>query len=242
MTALLTAEFEDEQGVTRRLTRRDPALHQRRRRRRQRDHEPADRLGGKVLAEHPDQRREPAEDRSLVNGAIEELLRFESPGPIIARYVARDVELHGQTVPEGSAILFLVGAANRDERRFPDGDRFDIHRSPGPPRIRVRHPLLPGCCARPPRGSDRRRRGPAAVSDVGRRPGQRTHGVDVHGAGLGVAAGVHPIAGHAPTGANGRNERTVEGDHGGQRVPRSRDRAGIADVRRLHRRLCEEAR
>ena len=35
-------------------------------------------------------------------------------------------------MPEGSAILFLVGAANRDERRFPDGDRFDIHRSPGP--------------------------------------------------------------------------------------------------------------
>ena len=46
--------------------------------------------------------------------------------------MARDVELHGQTVPEGSAILFLVGAANRDERRFPDGDRFDIHRPPGP--------------------------------------------------------------------------------------------------------------
>ena len=46
--------------------------------------------------------------------------------------MARDVVLHGQTVPEGSAILFLVGAANRDERRFPDGDRFDIHRSVGP--------------------------------------------------------------------------------------------------------------
>ena len=98
MTALLTAEFEDEQGVTRRLTRRDPALHQRRRRRRQRDHEPADRLGGKVLAEHPDQRRELAEDRSLVNGAIEELLRFESPGRS-SPGTWRDVELHGQTVP-----------------------------------------------------------------------------------------------------------------------------------------------
>jgi cytochrome P450 len=42
--------------------------------------------------------------------------------------VARDAEFHGQTVPAGSAVLFLVGSANRDERRFPDGDRFDIHR------------------------------------------------------------------------------------------------------------------
>jgi cytochrome P450 len=42
--------------------------------------------------------------------------------------VAVDAEVQGQTVPEGSAILFLVGAANRDDRRFPDGDRFDIHR------------------------------------------------------------------------------------------------------------------
>ena len=133
MTALLTAEFEDERGVTRRLTRDEILLYI--------NvvagagNETTNRLigwAGKVLADHPDQRRELAEDRSLVNGAIEELLRFESPGPIIARYVARDVELHGQTVPEGSAILFLVGAANRDERRFPDGDRFDIHRSPGP--------------------------------------------------------------------------------------------------------------
>jgi cytochrome P450 len=133
MTALLTAEFEDERGVTRRLTRDEILLYI--------NvvagagNETTNRLigwAGKTLADHPDQRRELANDRSLVNGAIEELLRFESPGPIIARYVARDVELHGQTVPEGSAILLLVGAANRDERRFPDGDRFDIHRAPGP--------------------------------------------------------------------------------------------------------------
>jgi cytochrome P450 len=132
MTALLNAEFEDERGVTRRLTRDEVLLYI--------NvvagagNETTSRLigwAGKVLADHPDQRREVAEDHSLVNGAIEELLRFESPGPIIARYVARDVELYGQTVPEGSAILFLVGAANRDERRFPDGDRFDIHRPAG---------------------------------------------------------------------------------------------------------------
>jgi cytochrome P450 len=48
-----------------------------------------------------------------------------------ARYVARDVTHHGQTVPEGSVMLLLNGSANRDERKFADADRFDIHRSVG---------------------------------------------------------------------------------------------------------------
>ena len=74
---------------------------------------------GKVLAEHPDQRRELVDDPSLIPNAIEELLRFEPPAPHVARYVARDVEHYGQTVPEGSVMLFLVGSANRDDRRYP---------------------------------------------------------------------------------------------------------------------------
>ena len=45
--------------------------------------------------------------------------------------MTQDMELHGATVPAGSAILFLIGAANRDDRKFPDGDRFDIHRRDG---------------------------------------------------------------------------------------------------------------
>ncbi len=45
--------------------------------------------------------------------------------------MARDVEHHGQVVPAGSAMLFLTGAANHDDRRFPDGERFDIHRTIG---------------------------------------------------------------------------------------------------------------
>jgi cytochrome P450 len=85
---------------------------------------------GKVLAEHPDQRREVVDDRSLVNATVEEVLRFEPPAPHVGRYVARDAEFHGETVPEGSAILFLVGAGNRDDRRFVDGDTFDVHREP----------------------------------------------------------------------------------------------------------------
>ena len=84
-----------------------------------------------MLADHPDQRRELVEDRSLIPNAIEELLRYEPPAPHVARYVSRDVEHYGETVPEGSVMMFLVGAANRDDRRFPDGDRFDIHREVG---------------------------------------------------------------------------------------------------------------
>jgi cytochrome P450 len=86
---------------------------------------------GKVLGEHPDQRRELASDPRLIPQAVEETFRFEPTGPHLARYVARDVEYYGRTVPEGSAMLLLVGAANRDERRYQDPDRFDIHRGDG---------------------------------------------------------------------------------------------------------------
>ena len=64
----------------------------------------------------------------MIPHAIEEILRLESPAQQFARYVNKDVEFHGQTVPEGSVMLFLMGSANHDDRRFPDGDRFDIHR------------------------------------------------------------------------------------------------------------------
>ena len=84
---------------------------------------------GKVLADHPDQLRELARDRRLVPNAIEELLRFESPSPVQARYVTQDVEHYGRIVPAGSIMLLLTASANRDDRKFPDGDRFDIHRS-----------------------------------------------------------------------------------------------------------------
>jgi len=132
MTEMLHAEFEDETGTTRRLTRDEVLTYV--------NvvagagNETTTRLigwAGKVLADHPDQRRELVEDLSLVPNAIEELLRFEPPAPHVARYVSRDVTHYGRTVPEGSVMVFLVGAANRDERRHPDGDHFDIHRDVG---------------------------------------------------------------------------------------------------------------
>src|SRR5262249_21265547 len=60
--------------------------------------------------------------------AIEEILRYEAPSPVQARYVTRDVELHGTRVPEGSTVLLLNGSANRDERAFEDADRLDVKR------------------------------------------------------------------------------------------------------------------
>ncbi|HEX4864913.1 MAG TPA: cytochrome P450, partial [Acidimicrobiales bacterium] len=78
-----------------------------------------------------DQRRQVVEDRGLVPNAIEELLRFEAPSPVQARVVTKDVEHHGRTVPQGSIMLLLNASGNRDERRFEDPDRFDIHRRIG---------------------------------------------------------------------------------------------------------------
>ncbi len=129
MTALLDVEFTDEHGVTRKLTRKE-VLHYT-----QvvagAGNETTGRLIGwlaKVLAEHPDQRRAVAADRSLLNRTIDETLRFEPTGPHVARYIAEDFDAYGTTVPAGSAMLLLFGAANRDPRRYPDPDTFDIGR------------------------------------------------------------------------------------------------------------------
>jgi cytochrome P450 len=129
MTDLINMDFEDETGTLRKFTRDEilvmvniiaGA-----------GNETTNRLigwTGKLLAEHPEQRRQIYENRALIPQAIEEILRYEPPGPSVARYVTQDVEFHGIKVPAGSALLGLVAAANRDERKFPDGGRFDINR------------------------------------------------------------------------------------------------------------------
>jgi cytochrome P450 len=83
----------------------------------------------KTLAEHPSQRAEIVADRSLVPGAVEETLRYESPSPVQARTVVSEAEVHGQSVPKGAIMILLTAAANRDERKFENADRFDIHRT-----------------------------------------------------------------------------------------------------------------
>ena len=129
MTDLLNAELEEDDGTFRRLTRAEVLTFTT-----LLASAGAETTGhliawtGKVLADHPDQRRQLAEDPSLIPHAIEEVLRLESPAQQFARHVNNDVEFYGQTVPKGSVMLFLMGSANHDDRRFPDGDRFDIHR------------------------------------------------------------------------------------------------------------------
>ena len=129
MTELINAEFEDETGTRRTLTREEILTYVNLLA--GAGNETTTRLigwTGKVLADHPDQRREIVEDRGLIPQAIEELLRFEAPSPAQARLVTKDVEHHGHTVPAGSIMMLLNGSANHDERKFPDGDAFDIHR------------------------------------------------------------------------------------------------------------------
>jgi cytochrome P450 len=81
------------------------------------------------LWKHPDQRDELARDPSLLPGAVEELLRYDPPSHYQGRVTMKDVQWHGQTVPEGSRILLLTGSTGRDEREFSgDPEKFDIHR------------------------------------------------------------------------------------------------------------------
>src|SRR5699024_4097784 len=74
------------------------------------------------------QRRAVVEDRSLLPNVIDETLRFEPTGPHTARFMTQDIEYHGTTLPANSAVLLLLGSANRDERRYPNADVYDIHR------------------------------------------------------------------------------------------------------------------
>ena len=133
MTELLHAEFKDPAGQVRKLDRDEiltivnlvaGA-----------GNETTNRLigwMGKELAEHPDQRRQIVENPKLIPQTIEELLRYQTPGPAVGRYVRKDIEVHGQTIPADSIALLLVGSANRDDRRFTDGDTFNIHREQRP--------------------------------------------------------------------------------------------------------------
>ena len=128
-TDLVQAEVEDDNGVVRRLT----------------DAELADfgillfsagsetvarHLGwaASVLDDYPDQRAELSNDFSLIPNAVEELLRYEPPSPVNARWTARDVTVQGVTIPTDSRVVLITGSAGRDERKYPEPDVFDIRR------------------------------------------------------------------------------------------------------------------
>jgi cytochrome P450 len=82
-----------------------------------------------LLARHPEQRARLRAEPGLIANGVEELLRYEAPSPIQARFVTRDVEFYGQTLPANSKVALLTGSAGRDERKFADPDRFDVTRN-----------------------------------------------------------------------------------------------------------------
>ena len=82
------------------------------------------------LADHPDARRALAADPALIPDAIEESLRFNTSAQRFRRCLTEDVELHGQRMRAGDFVMLVYGSANRDDRQFPDPDRYDIARKP----------------------------------------------------------------------------------------------------------------
>jgi cholest-4-en-3-one 26-monooxygenase len=85
-----------------------------------------------ALIEHPDQWELLRDNPSLVDSAVEEILRWSTPVNVFRRTATCDVELHGETIREGDSVAMFYASANRDERVFADPDRFDITRDPNP--------------------------------------------------------------------------------------------------------------
>ncbi len=83
-----------------------------------------------ALIEHPEQRARLVADMSLLPTAVEEMLRWVSPVMHFRRTATRDTELRGQKIGEGEKVVIFYPSVNRDEEIFPDGDQFNVSRSP----------------------------------------------------------------------------------------------------------------
>jgi cytochrome P450 len=83
-----------------------------------------------ALIEHPAERARLMADRSLLDTAVEEMLRWVAPVMVFRRTATRDLELHGKQIREGDSVSVWYGSANRDEAMFKDPDRFDVGRTP----------------------------------------------------------------------------------------------------------------
>jgi len=90
------------------------------------------------LGHSPDERQKILDDRARIPAAVEETLRYDGSTQLMARTLTRDVTLHGETMPEGSKVLLLLGAANRDPAVFDRPDVFDIDR-PSTPHVGLGH-------------------------------------------------------------------------------------------------------
>ncbi len=89
-------------------------------------------MSGGVLAlcEHPGEKQRLLNDMSLLPGAIEEILRWVSPVMHMARYALEDTQVGHQPIKKGERVVMWYPSVNRDETVFPDGDVFNITRSP----------------------------------------------------------------------------------------------------------------
>jgi cytochrome P450 len=85
-----------------------------------------------ALLQHPDQLAELRADRSLLPGAVEEVLRWDNPLHYFRRTASEDTVLAGTPIAEGDKLAMMYTSANRDEDVFDDPHRFDIHRNPNP--------------------------------------------------------------------------------------------------------------
>ena len=83
-----------------------------------------------LFACHPDQWALVRDDPSLIPSAFNEVLRIESPVQIFTRSVTRSIDIEHVTLPAGARVMVIFASANRDERRYPDPDRFDVRRNP----------------------------------------------------------------------------------------------------------------
>jgi cytochrome P450 len=129
ITLLMNTELEDDQGVVRLLT--DEELAARFLELAVAGHETVSKAipnGAVAMQRFPSERKKLFDDPSLFSGAVEEILRFDPPSQLQGRTTARDVTLHGVTIPKGFRTMLLTGAATRDERKFDDPDVFDVSR------------------------------------------------------------------------------------------------------------------
>ena len=85
-----------------------------------------------ALLEHPDQLARLRTDPALVEPAVEEMIRFDSPLQLFERTAKEPVRIADVTIPAGRKVAALLGAANRDPAAFPDPDRLDVGRRPNP--------------------------------------------------------------------------------------------------------------
>lgn len=86
-----------------------------------------------TLLRQPDQLARLRANPSLIPAAVEEILRYESPVQLDARYVFDDMEIGGHRLPAGDTVITFLGAANRDPDQFDEADHFDISRAATPP-------------------------------------------------------------------------------------------------------------